>query len=177
MQHHKLHSNHVWASYVLYTVPAALNLNRNPHYPEVKKRQAYFYIFIQYLSIQNSFLSRKHFSFWGNIICMRNEWGIRAGGHWRPVSCWSDTGWWIPTNVSEDKCCPHLQDSRQSAVHIRSLHRSAVLYGKMLIGYFFYRSHPDVSNTIYLLIIIRLTTWFHPSGSSSGLHYEPIDNQ
>ena len=30
-------------------------------------------------------------------------------------------------------------------------------------------------NLIYSLITIRLTTYFDPIGSSSGLHYEPID--
>ena len=30
-------------------------------------------------------------------------------------------------------------------------------------------------NLIYLLITIRLATCFEPTGSSSGLHYEPVN--
>jgi hypothetical protein len=30
---------------------------------------------------------------------------------------------------------------------------------------------------IYLLIIIRLATCFDPTGSSSGLYYEPVDTR
>jgi len=76
------------------------------------------FLYFNTISIQNSFLSRKtQFSFWRNITSMRNKWSIRAGGYWRPVSCWSDTGWWIPTNVSEDnaasifkiECCTYQE--------------------------------------------------------------------
>ena len=53
--------------------------------------------------------------------------------------------------------------------------------------FFFYGSHPSVSrnyynrvvsikyNIIYSLFTIRLATCFDPVGSSSGLHYEPVN--
>jgi len=56
-----------------------------------------------------------------------------------------------------------------------------------LTFFFFDGSHPDVSrnyqnrvvsvkhNLIYSLITIRVATCFNPTGSSSGLLYEPIN--
>ena len=68
--------------------------------PEITFIFLYFYtIFIDSKPI---FVQETHFSVWPNIMCMGTKWDILAGGLWRSVSSWNETGWWIHTNVSED---------------------------------------------------------------------------